>query len=103
MKQLNAIILEDSDFLPGTERMHWQCALVKEADKASLDAPLVMYRGHIIKNRFGPATASIESLRPPPPLKVGDTINVRGQTLRIGEVLCPNDPSSATRPAKRHE
>ena len=87
MKQLKAIQLEDSDFLPGTEGMHWQSSMTKEANVASVHAELVMYRGHIIANRFGPATASIEALRPPPPLKVGDTINVRGQTLRIGEIL----------------
>ena len=97
MKTLNAIAIEDSDFLAGTENKRWQSAMTKEANDASLTAELVMYRGQLIKNRYGPATSSIEALRPPPPLKVGDTIEVRGQTVRIGEVLCPNDKSSATR------
>lgn len=86
MKQLNAIILEDSDFLPGTERKHWQSAMTEEASLASANADLVMYRGQIIGNRFGPITNSMETLRPPPPIQVGDTIKVRGQTVRVGEV-----------------
>lgn len=32
MKQLNAIEIEDSDFLAGTENKHWQSAMTKEAN-----------------------------------------------------------------------
>lgn len=94
MKQLKAILLEDSDLLPGTERMHWQSAMTKEANRASTEADLVLYRGQIIGNRFGPATSSMAALRPPPPLQVGDTIQVRGQTVRVGELVSTQGAAS---------
>ncbi len=66
MRLLNAIEIDDSDFVRGNERKHWQMAMTKRANWASLTADFVLYHGHLIKNRFGPITGNVEKLRPRP-------------------------------------
>jgi hypothetical protein len=52
MRELHAIELETTDFLPVDER--GRPRLTDEADKAIVDAKVVIYKGRVIKHRSGP-------------------------------------------------
>ncbi len=53
MKILKAILIEDADFVPANKDKHWQSAMTAETNVASLQADIVLYRGHVVKNRRG--------------------------------------------------
>lgn len=56
MKQLKAIELEEPDFQTGP-------VITQEANDASVDADLVIFRGQLVKNRHGPVQANLTALR----------------------------------------
>jgi hypothetical protein len=58
MKKLKAILLEKSDFIPNAKKTDWQFSLCKPAYDETLTADIVIYRGRILKNRWGSISAN---------------------------------------------